>query len=222
MNPADPLPPLPPLPPDPLAVREHPIDRALAALSEATVLALASSKPSRFVEAGTLTTLAHQLQQLRPANGIADLGMDDDEDGDIGMGPPIMMPNRIGRMRRGRFNDGADLNREMIMMAQGFLKTYQEIEKTKASRPAPDVRLNEVTELAELMQLRMQLMREGADLPAEINTRIDHLLQRIGEPPPTTGESPHEHHQQTEPRPDPVVSAEPLRGHPPDGAGEQD
>jgi hypothetical protein len=215
MNPADPLPPLPPLPspPDSLTVREHPIDRALAALSEATVLALASSKPSRFVEAGTLTTLAHQLQQLRPASGIADLGMDDD-DGDIGMGPPMMMP-RIGRRRGGNFHDVGDLNREMIMMAQGFLKTYQDIEKAKANRPVPDVRLDQVTELAELMQLRMQLMREGADLPPEINTRIDHLLQRIGEPP-------HEQHPQAESGPGPVVSAEPLRGHPPDGAGQQD
>jgi len=211
-----PLPPLPPLPPAPLTLREHPIDRALAALGEAAIMVIATGKPSRFAEVHMLTSIAHQLQQLRPAAGVDDVGLGgDDEDNEMmDNGPPMMLP-RIGRRRRmGGFNDGADLNREIIMMAQGFLKSYQEAEKLKASRPAPDVRIDQVTELADLMTLRMQLMREGVDLPIEINARINTLLQRIGEPS-------HDQHQDQSQR-DSVVSAEPLRGHPPDGAGEQD
>lgn len=224
MAPKDPTPlALPPGPPAPHEhvgakfVQPHPIDRALLALDEAVALLIASGKPSRFAEVYSLTTLAHQLQLLRPAAGVDDVELEGDEDGDIGMGmaPPVMLPNRIGRRRRiGGFNDGADLNREMIMMAQGFLKTYQDIEKAKASRPTPDVRINEVTELAELMQLRLQLMRDGEVVPTEINTRINHLLKKIGEPS-------HDQHQD-QPQRDSVLSAEPLRGHPPDGAGEQD
>ena len=199
-----------------LAPVMHPIDRALGALDEAVALLVTSGKRTRFAEILALSNLASQLQFLRPAAGVDDVP-DAYNDGfgvggvNVGMN---MMNGAVMPMRPARFNDAVDLNREMIMVAQSFLKSYLETEKIKASKPAPDVRLNEVGELAELMELRMKLAQDGQDVPAEIGTRIEQLLRRIGEPP-------HEHHE-PEPRPDPVVPAEPLRGHPPDGAGQLD
>lgn len=192
-----------------LTLAEHPIDRALTALSEAVALSLAGRSPSRFAEASRLTTLAHQLQGLRPAAGVADVGLDDDDhEGNAG-GPNIMMPNPLPRAYR--FNDGADLQREVLMIAQGFLKQYADIEKAKAAKPQTDSRLTEVMELTSLVELRIKIETEQdtKSVPEQIQRRIDHLLQRIGEP---THES----------EPSAVVPAEPIRGCPPDGAGGQD
>lgn len=191
----------------------HPIDRALGALDEALALLITSGKPSRFAEILRLTNLAHQLQCLRPAGGVDDV-MDDDV-GIYGMNGginPAVGGVAVGVPRR--FNDAVDLNREIIMVAQNFLKSYLETEKLKATKPAPDVRLAEVGELMELTELRLRLMKEDQPVPQQIHARIDHLLHRIGEP----AHAP----EPPEPRPDPAVHAEPVRGHPPDGAGQLD
>jgi len=183
------------------APKPHPVDVALAALSELAADLLASGKPSRFAELQNVTTIAMTIQQLRPMTGVDDA--DIVRDGVFGapLGQPIH--------HRRPYNDGADLNREIIMLAQSFLAQYAEAEKKKAERPDPDVRLNEVGELAELFNLRLKLALADQPVPGEITTRIDHLLKRIGEPP-------------HEPEPDPVVSALDVRGHPPDGAGDPD
>lgn len=190
-------------------LKPHPIDIALAALSEVATDLLASGKPSRFAELQNVTTIAMTIQQLRPMIGVDDA----DIMGDGVFGAPLGQPIIVNRRARPPYNDGADLNREIIMLAQNFLATYMEAEKKKAaekaSRPEPDVRLDEVTEMAELFTLRLKLAGADQEVPREINVRIDHLLKRIGEPP-------------HEPEPDPVVSALDVRGHPPDGAGDPD
>lgn len=197
----------------------HPIDRALIALDDAVTLLVASGKPTRFAEIARLTTLAQQLQLLRPAAGVDD-AVGDDGNG-MGHGGGIVMMNgaNLGGLVAApprRFNDTADLSREMLMLAQSFLKSYAETEKVKADAQAArnqlpiDVRIDVVAELTELMILRNKLVLDNAaPVPEEITRRITHLLQRIGEPP----------HDQPEPQQDPVVHPEPLRGHPPDGAG---
>lgn len=181
-------------------LKPHPIDIALAALSEVAADLLASGKPSRFAELQNVTTIAMTIQQLRPMTGVDNA----DIMGDGVFGAPLCQP-----IHHRPYNDGADLNREIIMLAQSFLAQYAEAEKKKAERPDPDVRLNEVGELAELFNLRLKLALADQPVPSEITTRIDHLLKRIGEPP-------------HEPEPDPVVSALDVRGHPPDGAGDPD
>lgn len=197
----------------PPAPEQHPIDRALAAIGDAISLALASDKPSKFAEIGRLTNIAHKLGALRPARGVdgvhADAGAPYDEYGDNGavMGGPNLLPVRP-------YNEGADINRQMIMLAQGFLREYAEIEKAKLNKPPiAEGRLLEVTELSELFELRIKLSAEKQAVPEQIGARIDYLLKRIGEPP-----------HEPEPRPgsDSLVPAQPLRGHPPDGAGQPD
>ena len=199
----------------------HPIDRALAALDDAVTLLVASGKPTRFAEIARLTTLAQQLQLLRPAGGVDDVGGVGDDGNGMGYDGGIAMMNgaNLGGLVAApprRFNDTADLSREMLMLAQSFLKSYAETEKVKADAQAArnqlpiDVRIDVVAELTELMILRNKLALDGVEpVPEEITRRITHLLQRIGEPP----------HDQPEPQQDPVVHPEPLRGHPPDGAG---
>jgi len=187
-----------------LSTAPHSIDRALAALSEAISELLASGKSSRFAEIADLAKTAYRLQQRRPASGVENVhGMADDDDEYGGLN---VMP-----VRRARFNDGADLNREIIMLAQGFLKSYMEIEQNKASKPEPDVRLNVVMEMADLIRLRTTMAKDGEPIPDPINQRIDHLLQRLGE-------TPHE----PQPNHVPAISPFDVRRHSPDGAGEQD
>jgi len=197
--------------------QEHPIDRALTALGEATAALLTSGRRSRFAEAQALASLAHKLQQLRPAAGVDDAGPDNEDEGDgnvIGEPYAVMPARRMANPgRRVGYNDAVDLNREIIMIAQGFLKSYMETEKLKAGKPLPETRITAVLELADLMRLRMQLMKEAQDVPVEINARIDQLLQRVGAPTDEPTD---------EPRPDPVVSTLAIRRHPPDGAGELD
>jgi hypothetical protein len=177
----------------------HPIDRALAAISEAVAELLTSGRPSRFSEIHTLTRIAFDLQRLRPASGVEGVPLlRDGDDDDVGYPRPIR-----------RFNEAFDFNREILAMAQGFLKNYLDVEKSKASKPAPDVRLGEAAELSQLTELRLRLMKEEQPVPEPISARIDQLLQRIGEPP-------------HEPEPSTVVSAESVRRHPPDGAGQLD
>lgn len=187
-----------------------PIDVAVSALSEAAAELLASARPSRFAEIQSIAVIAMQLQRMRPGIGVDDLG--DYEPGD-GM---QAMPAR--HHRRGvpvGFNDGADLNREILMLAQTFLAQYAEAEKKRADRPDPDVRLNEVGELAELYGLRLKLALADQDVPVEINARILYLLQRVGAPAPNGG-PPHE------PAPDSLVFAHDVRGREADGPGERD
>jgi hypothetical protein len=110
-----------------------------------------------------------------------------------------------------RFNDGADLNRELLMLVQGFAEKYLEVERAKAKRPTLESRIDVASELAELMGLRLHLLQDGQPVPDQVNSRIDDLLKRIGEPP-----------HEPEPEPDPVVPADPVRGHPADGPGGPD
>lgn len=203
----DDLPQLPPATTPAPPPRPHPIDAALAALSEAVSDLLVSDRSSRFGEINSLTTIAMHLQRLRPGVGVDDVDPREDEFGDIVAHRPVMMQRR--RNPAPAFNDGADLNREIIMLAQTFLAQYVEAEKKKADKPDPDVRLDEVTELAELFGLRLKLAVADQDIPPEINARIAHLLTRIGEPP-------------HEPAPDPVVFAEHVRRREADGPGEPD
>ena len=204
-------------PPELPLAKPHPVDIALTALGEVAAELLASGKPSRFAELQNVTAIAMQIQRLRPMAGIGDVFGENDEDGAGGVGfGVVQQPNGVWHGQRRHlhhpvapFNDGADLNREIIMLAQNFLTQYAEAEKKKASKPDPDVRLNEVTELAELYMLRLKLAGADHDVPNEINTRIDQLLKRIGEPP-------------HEPESSALVSAFSVRGHPPDGAGEPD
>jgi hypothetical protein len=188
--------------------KPHPVDIALSALSEVATELLASGKASRFAELQSVTTIALQIQRLRPMAGV-DEAIIDDGDENVGYRNGVMRRNPIRVQQGMQFNDGADLNREIIMLAQNFLAQYAEAEKKKASKPDPDVRLNEVTELAELFMLRLKLAGADESVPIEINARINQLLKRIGEPP---------HELQS----DPVVSSLDVRGHPLDGAGEQD
>jgi hypothetical protein len=194
-----------------MSEEQHPIDRALAALGDAISLALASDKPSKFAEIGRLTSIANKLGALRPARGVDDVQHVEEYEAD---GGGVMMANP-GPMPLGRrFNDGADLNREMIMLAQGFLREYADIEKMKASRPVADGRLLEVSELSELYELRAKLALQNQQVPPQIDARIEALLKRIGETP-NGSESPGSQSSA-------ILPAEPLRGHPPDGAGQPD
>ena len=78
----------------------HPIDRALTALDDAVTLLVVSGKPTRFAEIARLTTLAQQLQLLRPAAGVDDVGGVGD-DGGMGYGGGIAMMNGAnGRLWR--------------------------------------------------------------------------------------------------------------------------
>src|SRR5579883_873794 len=195
-----------------MTLASHPIDRALAAIAEAVMLALASKRPSRFSEAEALSRLESRLQRLRPAKSIADVEdgvkrADDDEE-DMGADGEDF-PNAAPYLPRRRFNDAADLNREILMLAQGFFSQYMEVERLKVAA-TPDVRLNEVLELAALVELRLKLMKEGQPVPAEIDAREEQLRKRIGE----------ERHAQ--PQSSPVVPPEPVRGHPADGTGAAD
>jgi hypothetical protein len=207
-----------PLPPP----KPHPIDVALAALSEYAAEVLAGDRPSRFAELQVLTHVAQAVQRLKPpeAAGVADMGLGDGEDGfavnagfDFNVEAPVMRRRPVAA-RGHRWNDAADINTQMMMLAQRFLQQYVDAEKAKASKPDPDVRLNEVRELSELFLLRLNIATSGGEALPEINSRIDHLLKRIGEPP-------HEP-ARPEPEPDPVVSPHPVRRHQADGAGEPD
>lgn len=218
------IPALPPGPTDTPPAKPHPIDVALAALSEYAAEVLAGSRPNRFAELQTIMHVSMAVQRIKPPEmaGVADMGMGEfGEDGfgvggiNFGVGAPVM-PMRVQRGHIPRWNDAADINTQMLMMAQKFLTEYMAIEKVKVSKPDPDVRLNEVTELSELFMLRLKLAASDsvAEVPPEINSRIDHLLKRIGEPPHEPAPS--------EPGPDTVLPADPLRGHQADGAGQPD
>jgi hypothetical protein len=174
----------------------HPIDRALAAISDAMSDVLVGGKSSRFAEVVELARIAHKLQQRRH---VTDL-----DEGGIGI-------NVAGGAVVPRFNDGVDISREILMLVQGFLKNYMEVEHRKVSKPDPDTRLNEVMELAELTALRIRMLKDDEQVPDQVDQRITHLLQRIGEP----SHAPQSDHVS-------AFSAESLRGHPPNGAGETD
>lgn len=217
------IPALPPGPTDAPPPKPHPIDVALAALSEYAAEVLTGDRPNRFAELQTIMQVSMAVQRLKPPEiaGVADMGMGEFGDdgfgvGGVNFGAPVMAHNPI-HVRRGhipRWNDGADMQTQMMMMAQNFLKEYTAIEKAKASKPDPDVRLNEVSELAELFMLRLKLAGADQEVPPEINYRVNALLKRIGEPPHEPAPS--------EPGPDTVLPADPLRGHQADGAGQPD
>jgi hypothetical protein len=179
----NPFVPATPLLPAPVPAKPDPVDVALVALSEVATELLAGDRPSRFAELRQVMGVAMQVQRLRSAATVSveDMGMVDDDEG---MGV-------IRHHRNPRWNDAADLNTQVIMLAQKFLEQYAEAEKKKASRPDPDVRLNEVTELAELFELRLKLALADHPVPDEITYRINQLLKRIGESAPTE-ETSHE------------------------------
>jgi hypothetical protein len=188
--------------------KPHPIDLALAALSQLAAELLTGNRPSRFAELHTVSQIAVHIQRLRPDPSLGDMG--------LGVDAPMHAPNPGYVIQPGRrmaaFNDGVDLNREIVMLGQSFLEKFMELEKAK-TKPA-DSRLREVTELSELIDLRTRIDKTSASIPSAIQSRIDHLLTRIG--------APHEPAAPDEPASDPVVHPEPVRGHPPDGAGEPD
>jgi hypothetical protein len=185
----------------------NPLDRALAAISDAITDLLTSNQPGRFAKIATLAKTACQLQRQRPAANVDEVLADDggdDEVNDFGFNPrQAVMP------RRG-FNDGADLTREIVMLGQNVLKSYMEAEQKKASQPKPDTRLNEVMELSELTLLRVRMMKDDQPVPEQIDQRVNQLLQRIGEPP------------HVEPQPSSLVHPEPIWGHSPNSAGQPD
>jgi hypothetical protein len=182
----------------------HPIDRALSALDEAVALLVTSGKPSRFAEIRTLSSLAAKLARLRPAAGVDDVPFDEEGDGEF-------EPNRIGRFRP---NDAVDLNREIIMIAQQMVKVYADTQKPKPVEF--ESRINATMELADLMRLRVQLVKEEQAVPDEVNVRIDQLLQRIGAP---IHEPEHADHVEPAAATDPSISAVDVRRCSPDGAG---
>ena len=191
----------------------HPIDVALAALSEAAVEILLSDKPSRFAEAQRIMSVATHVQQLRPASRVADLL--DEEDHAMAFGglaapvPPFHHQNMAmpGARRGGvRWNDTADLTTQLIMVLQ------QALEAQKPKTPDVESRLAVVKEMAALFELRLKLALVNEAVPQELTTRIDYLLKKTGAPP----------HEPEPSREHPLVPADPLRGHPPDGAGEED
>jgi hypothetical protein len=197
---------LPPATTDDAApVRPHPVDVALAAISQMAGDLLGSDKPNRFGEIRSITSIAMQLQRMRPDVGVSEIGDHEDYND-----APVMM--RRGQVHGGGFNDAADVSREILMMAQTFITQYAEAEKRKADKPDPDVRLNEVGELAELYMLRLKLAGADQDIPPEINYRISHLLKRIGEPS----------HEPDRPQWDPALSPEHVRGCQVDGSGGPD
>jgi hypothetical protein len=126
-------------------------------------------------------------------------------DGNPFMGQPLRMPLR-------RFNDAADINTQLIMILQEGLKEWSASQKAKASREDLDIRLETVSELGKLFEMRAKLTLADSEVPAEIQSRIETLLKRIGAPA----------HERIIPRSDSVVPADPLRGHPVDGAGQPD
>jgi len=194
----------PQLPPAPDA-KPHPIDVALEALSQFTTDLLASGRVSRFAELQRVGNVAMQVQQLRPAAGVDDVQPLDDG-ANIVVGGPLYHH----RMHRGQafgFNDGADLNREIIMLAQKFFEEYTKTLSKKETKS--DSRMSEVMELSDLVGLRSRLRENEEEIPDAINTRIDHLVKRIGEPT-------------HEPGPDTVVSSNDVRRRPPDGPGQPD
>ena len=203
--------PVPQLPAPGEPTKPHPIDVALAALGQFATELLASGKPSRFAEMQMVASIAQHIQRLRPAAGVDDVDLNDAAfDGYDALG--VMMPNPVRRRQGGirmapAFNDTADLNTQILMMAQSFLEKYADIEKLKA-KPGPS-RMTEVMELSELMGLRSRLREEKEDVPDELNVRIDHLVKRIGEPV-------------HEPASDPLVSSDDVRRHPPDFAEQPD
>jgi len=151
--------------------RPHPIDVALAALSELAAEILAGNKPSRFVELQSVTSVAMQVQHLRPM-----VGVDDFHAQGVAMGGPVQMGGMV-LPRMGGFGGGdlGDINREMIMLIQGFLEA-------ETSKRKDASRSREAGELATLTELRLQLKDAGDSVPDEITRRIEHLLKRIGEP----------------------------------------
>jgi hypothetical protein len=187
--------------------KPHPIDAAIAALSDHVTSLLASASPNRFGEIQIVTKLALQLQRLRPGADVDAMGMfdDDDEDG------PFVRRIRHGALRR-PFNDAADISTQTMMLAQNFLDKYAEIEKLKATKPDLDIRLGYVSELAELFSLRWQMKEKSESVPSEIEERVTALLKRIGEP----SHEPNQHGS------DPALPAEPVRGRETDGAGQPD
>jgi hypothetical protein len=194
------------LPPPAAPAKPNPIDAALAALGEVAAELIASGRPGRFAELQRLSAVAQQVQLLRPPESlrVEDMGLDPEVDGAL-HGAPIMMGNPMA-IRGGRWNDAADINTQMIMIAQEFLKKYADAELAKK---AADSRMSAVAELETLMGLRRSLAENKEQVPEEINARVGHLLKKIGEPP-------------HEPGPYPAVSPLDVRRHPPDGAGPDD
>jgi hypothetical protein len=195
----------------------HPIDIALAALTEFAAETLVSGRPSRFAELQRVITIAAHVQALRVPTSVEDADNKMFEGGNVGGmiggfgdGLPMPEPPMHRYVHRGvRFNDGADLNREIIMVAQQYLAHTLDAEKKKT---VPDNRLDAVAELAKLIELRAKLVLADQDVPPEIGYRIDTLLKRIGEP---------SHAPEPDPGPAPVP-ADDLRRREADGAGQPD
>jgi hypothetical protein len=197
----------------PTPPKEHPIDRALAALSDAAIDLLATKKPSRFAEVQSLAGLAMQVHTLRPMSGVDDALGADGYDPFVPAIHPVAgyahgYPHRVHHVPA--FNDLADINRQLLMLAQNFVQQHADDATKRARRPDAELRLTEAGELAELILLRVKLLAAGEDVPKEVASRIEILLAH-------TGEAPHASTPENA-----VVPAEPLRRHPLDGPGERD
>jgi hypothetical protein len=83
----------------------HPIDRALSNLDEAVALLVTSGRPSRFSEIRRLSQIASDLARLRPAAGVDDVELEDEDYDDL------PMPRR--RRRFAPINDAVDMQREL-------------------------------------------------------------------------------------------------------------
>lgn len=110
----------PPLLPPTAPAKPHPIDVALAALGEFAAELLTSNRHSRFAELQSVSVVALHVQRLRPAEGVDDVHLPDEDDvrfGDIG--GPMMMANPAPR-RHGaiRWNDGADFRASEEVLAR--------------------------------------------------------------------------------------------------------
>ena len=85
---------VPALPPAPdVPAKPHPVDVALAAISEVAAELLASGRPSRFVELSRVATVALQVQRIRPAAvaGVEDMVVMGELD-DLNFGPQGQVP----------------------------------------------------------------------------------------------------------------------------------
>src|SRR5579875_970910 len=156
-----------------------------------------SVKPSRFREIADLTTIAARLQGML-AERVDDIDPDFDE----------LPPAEVYPRRRRYAGDVADMNREILMMAQQFMGQYMEMLKPK-SEERGEVTITrgssaseENYELQQMLDLRQRLREDQEEVPAAVEKRIKQLFDRIEE----------RTHDASDPASDPVVLADDVRG----------
>lgn len=139
-----------------ITLKPHPIDVALAALSEIAADLLAGDRPSRFAEVQRVTAVALQVQRLRTAtdvNGAFEA---------LQAAAPLYDGVNYGAVMQ-----RPDLNRELVMAVQTFFDQQQ------GGKTA--------SELSDLMALRSRIRKDEGEVPEAVQARIDHLLKKMGE-----------------------------------------